>query len=140
MINTTILTTAITLKAEVKKIELGIIYNISNGEFTFSKGGVYNINIDARIDCAELDKKVEMWVEKWNGTSWVIATDSGLSRNFQNLQETEINFSTREIITPGDKFRLRAQSDSATAISLQTKTLDSTARQPALRISINEVK
>lgn len=140
IVNTTIGTTATTLKAEVKKIELGISYNISNGELTFLKAGLYNINIDARIDCAEWDKKVEMWIEKWNGTSWVIATDSGLSRNFQNTQEVEINFSTRELISVGDKFRLRAQSDSATAIVMQTRTLDSTARQPALRLSISEVK
>lgn len=76
ILNTVIGTAATTLKTEVKKLELGISYNISN----------------------------------------------------------------RELVNVGDKFRLRAQSDSATTISLQTKTLDSTARQPSLKLSISEVK
>lgn len=52
-----------------------------------------------------------------------------------------MNFSTREIITVGEKFRLRAQSDNATMVVMQTKNLDFVVcKQPALRISINEVK
>lgn len=136
ILNTTIGTTAQTLKAEVKKVERNISYSTSSGELTFNKTGSYNIGIIVKIDCSEWDKKVELWIEKYNGSTWDIVSETGFIRKFQTDQEVEVRYDLASYFLSGEKYRLRAVSDSATAIVASTQTLTNGVKMPAIRLSI----
>lgn len=134
--NTLITTTTSTLVAGTKKTERNISYNVTNGELTFTKTGSYNITAVIKIDCSEWNKKVETWIEKWNGTSWDIVADTGMQRMFQTDQEVEINYHFASYFTAGEKYRIRAVSDSDTTISARTLTLGNGTKMPAIRLSV----
>lgn len=136
--NTLITTTAQTLIAGTKKVERNISYNITNGELTFNKTGSYNITMVIKVDCTEWNKKVETWIEKYNtsNSTWEIVADTGMQRFFQTDQETEINYHFSSYFTAGEKYRLRAVSDSDTTISTKTYTLTNNTKMPAIRISV----
>lgn len=136
--NTLITTSAQTLIAGTKKVERNISYNTTNGELTFTKTGSYNITMVIKVDCSEWNKKVETWIEKWNTSTstWDIVADTGVQRMFQTDQEVEINYHFASYFVAGEKYRLRALSDSDTTISARTVTLTNGVKMPAIRISI----
>lgn len=136
--STLITTTASTLIAATKKVERNISYNTTNGELTFTKTGSYNVDLTIKIDCTEWNKKVETWIEKYNTTNsaWEVVADSGYQRMFQTDQEVEIKYNLSSYFTAGDKYRLRAISDSDTTISAKTITLSNNVKMPAIRLSI----
>ena len=129
-------TTPQVVKTEVKKVESNISYNALTGELTFLKDCSCGISTVAKIDCTQWDKIMEMWIEKWNGTQWVIVPDTGFSREFQNQQETEVRYEFASKFLNGDKFRVMAKSDTNGVISLVTKTLSNSVKMPSFRISI----
>lgn len=136
--NTLITTSAQTLIAGTKKVERNISYNTTNGELTFTKTGSYNITMVIKVDCSEWNKKVETWIEKWNTSTstWDIVSDTGVQRMFQTDQEVEINYHFASYFVAGEKYRLRASSDSDTTIAAKTITLTNGVKMPAIRISI----
>lgn len=136
--STLITTTASTLIAGTKKVERNISYNTTNGELTFTKTGSYNITAVIKIDCTEWNKKVETWIEKYNTStsSWDLVADTGMQRMFQTDQEVEINYHFASYFTAGEKYRIRAVSDSDTTISARTLTLNNGVKMPAMRISV----
>lgn len=137
--NTLITTTASTLIAGTKKVERNISYNATNGELTFAKSGSYNISMMAKVDCTEWNKKVETWIEKWNTltSAWDAVADTGFQRMFQTDQEVEIRYDISSYFNAGEKYRLRAVSDSDTTISLKTLTLGNNIKMPAIRLSVH---
>lgn len=136
--NTLITTTAQTLVAGTKKVERNISYNATNGELTFTKTGSYNITAVIKVDCTEWNKKVETWIEKWNTSTsaWDVVADTGIQRMFQTDQEVEINYHFASYFAAGEKYRLRAVSDSDTTILAKTLTLTNGVKMPAIRISV----
>lgn len=135
---TLITTTPSTLIAGTKKVERNISYNITNGELTFVKTGSYIITLVIKIDSTEWNKKVETWIEKYNTSTatWDIVADTGFQRNFQTDQEVEVNYHFASYFIAGEKYRLRAVSDSDTTISAKTITLTNGTKMPAIRISV----
>lgn len=136
--NTLITTTNQTLIAGTKKVERNISYNTTNGELTFTKTGSYNITAVIKVDCTEWNKKVETWIEKYNTSTstWDLVADTGIQRMFQTDQEVEMNYHFASYFVSGEKYRLRAVSDSDTTISAKTITLTNGVKMPAIRISV----
>lgn len=135
--STLITTTPSTLIAPTKTFERNISYNTTNGELTLLKTGVYNIALSIRVDCTEWNKYADCWIERWNGTTWIAVDNSGKRQNFQTDQEGGFDYNIVGYYTAGDKYRLRAQSDSDTTVSVKTITLANGIKQPAIRISIS---
>lgn len=136
--NTLITTSAQTLIAGTKKVERNISYNATNGELTFTKTGSYNITAVIKVDCTEWNKKVETWIEKYNTSTstWDLVADTGIQRMFQTDQEVEMNYHFASYFIAGEKYRLRAVSDSDTTITAKTITLTNGVKMPAIRISV----
>lgn len=138
--NTIIPTTPITIIAPTKKFEQNISYNTTNGELTFLKSNIYSIAVTLKVDCTEWNKKIEMWFEKFNTTTslWEIVTDTGFVQFFQTDQENVPHYDLAGYFTAGEKYRLRAVSDSDTTVSLKTITLANGVKMPAIRVSITQ--
>lgn len=136
--STLITTTASALVAGTKKVERNVSYNATNGELTFTKSGSYSVSVMLKIDCSEWNKKVELWIEKYNTTTsaWDIVADTGFQQNFTTYQESSPHYNFASYFTSGEKYRLRAVSDTDTAIALKTITLINGVKMPAIRLSI----
>lgn len=137
--STLITTTASTLIAGTKKVERNISYNTTTGELTFVRSGSYSISTAIKIDCTEWNKKVELWIEKYNtsNSTWEVVADTGFQQNFTTGQESAPHYSFVGYFTAGEKYRLRAISDSDTTIAAKTLTLTNGVKMPAIRISVH---
>lgn len=135
--STLITTTASTLIAPIKKIERNFSYNTSNGELIFDRNGFYNVSLSLKIDCAEWNKKIELWFEKWNGSVWEVVPDTGFQQNFQTDQESSPHYDLCSYFNANEKYRLRAVSDSDTSVILRTVNLSNGVKMPAIRLSVS---
>lgn len=84
-----------------------------------------------------VNKLLEFWVEKYNGATWDIVADSGLSKRFQLENEYEFNYYFSSYFLKNEKYRLRSKTDTDTGIVLTTQTLTNGVKMPAIRLSIS---
>jgi hypothetical protein len=129
-------TTPIVVKAESLKVAQFVSYDSLSGELTFNSYGSHLVFLGLKIDSSVRNKKLELWIEKFDGAVWVPVPDSGLVRSFLSEQEVEIGYVFTDIFNKGDKFRLRAVSDASSGIRLLSTTLSNGIKMPSVRLSV----
>lgn len=111
-----------------------INYDSSTGVFTFPIAGTYSQLIAVNAVASSANQYVYIYAENWNGTSWVVNTNSGKQQVLVNNNITQITLPNPVRRTAGQKVRYMIYSNGS-SVQLQTTTLPgTTAIVPAIRI------
>ena len=114
----------------------GITYSAATGVFTFTAEGSYNVSIVLNAISNVANKHLYFYAERWNGSAWVVISNSGKYLELLNNQVTQIVNAQNIYRQAGEQIRYWIYSDN-TSVELQTLTLPgiaSTVYVPAIRI------
>ena len=128
-------TTPQLLKPPTTVSSSGISYNSSTGVFTFTNAGSYNQVIAVNAIASASNQYVYIYAENWNGTSWVVNTNSGKQQVLGNNQITQVTIPNAVKRTAGQQVRYWIYSNDV-KVTLDTTTLPGGvgAIVPAIRI------
>lgn len=111
-----------------------INYDSSTGVFTFPYAGTYSQLIAVNAVSSAANQYVYIYAENWNGTSWVVNTNSGKQQILVNNNITQVILPNPVRRTAGQQVRYMIYSNS-THVQLKTTTLPgTTAIVPTIRI------
>lgn len=130
----TLTTTPQVLKPPTTVYSNNITYDSSTGVFTFPYAGTYSQLIAVNAIASSANQSVYIYAENWNGTSWVVNTNSGKQQSLINNNITQVVLPNPVRRTAGQQVRYMIYSNSNN-VQLQTTTLPgTTAIVPTIRI------
>jgi hypothetical protein len=122
------------LKPTTTVAATNINYDSSTGVFTFPIAGTYSQLIAVNAVASTANQYVYIYAENWNGSTWVVNTNSGKQQVLINNNITQVVLPNPVRRTAGQQVRYMIYSN-GTNVQLQTTTLPgTTAIVPAIRI------
>lgn len=118
----TLTTTPQLLKPTTVVSNSGITYNSSTGVFTFTNAGSYNQVITVNALASSANQYVYIYAENWNGSTWVVNTNSGKQQILINNNITQVVLPNAVKRTAGQQVRYFIYSNGSN-VTLQTSTL-----------------
>lgn len=130
----TLTTTPTVLKPDTVVTSNGITYDTATGVFTFPTAGTYGQLIAVNAEASSSNQYIYIYAENWNGTTWVVNTNSGKQQALLNNAITQVVLPNPVRRTAGQQVRYMIYSN-GTNVILNTTTLPgTTAIVPAIRI------
>jgi len=116
----------------------GIVYDNTTGEYTFSYGGSYTLNLSLNATPSGLNRILYFYAEENTGSGWVIRRYSARYRRLPVLSDEQTVFTASVYMAAGTKTRHYVWCNTAT-VTLDSVDLDGTVAgtvtAPAIRVS-----